>query len=198
MARSVTLVAGNQNVDLPNGLAYSAANPANGVNITAVASNGTTVTFTTTSPNDVVAGETVELSGLAGGYTSLNGLQTVATSNGTTTFTVTNPTASGATTTGKASVNGPTIYLSDDEGAKLNPNAFTDGVLVDGGTVVGPVRKVTIVAGNYNVQLPNGIVYNATNATGANGPVVYLTVDEGAALVVNSALVDGGWITSGS
>ncbi len=197
MARSVTIIAGQVNVELPNGLSYNAANAANGIAITAVASNGTTVTFTTTSPNGLAAGEQVTLSGLAGGYTSLNGVQTVATSNGTTTFTVTNSTPTGATTTGYASLDGPTIYLSDEEGALLNPLAVGTQV-IDNGTVVGPVRKVTIVAGYYNVQLPNGISYNATHPTSTNGPIVYLTPAEAAALVVNSSIVDGGWITSGS
>ena len=47
---------------------------------------------------------------------------------------------------------------------------------------------VTIAAGHYNVELPNGLFYNATNASGgANGPTVYLSDDQGARLNTASA-----------
>ena len=121
MARSVTIIAGQYNVELPNGFAYNALN---------------------------------------------------------------------ATTT-----NGPTVILSDEEGAKLNP-AAAGVVYVDNGTLVGPVRSVTIVAGAENVQLPNGVTYDATHPATTNGPTVYLSEEEGSRLGVINAdvLVDNGWL----
>jgi hypothetical protein len=123
MARSITIIAGQNNVELPNGLAYSAENPSGGAN-------------------------------------------------------------------------GPTVYLSDDEGAQLNP-AAAGVVYVDNGPLVGPVRSVTLIAGSENVQLPNGMYYDATNpAGGANGPTVYLDAAEGSALGngFTEVLVDNGWL----
>jgi hypothetical protein len=68
--------------------------------ITAVSGNGTTITFT--AANTYVSGQQVRLTGLGGGFTSLNGtIVTIATASSTQ-FTVTNAT-SGATTTGTAS-----------------------------------------------------------------------------------------------
>lgn len=123
MARSVSLQAGNYNIELPNGLVYQATNPS-----------------------------------------------------------------------GEA---GPTVYLTDEEGAQLNPSIFTS-VLVDNGTVIGPVRSVTLIAGSYNIELPNGIVYQATNPLdGENGPTIYLSYEEGSRLDAGftAYLVDNGWIS---
>lgn len=39
-------------------------------------------------------------------------------------------------------------------------------------------RSVSILAGNYNVELPNGISYSATYATTTAGPTVILTDEE--------------------
>jgi|SRR5665213_1183135 len=39
-------------------------------------------------------------------------------------------------------------------------------------------RSVSILPGNYNVELPNGISYNATYATTTAGPTVILTDEE--------------------
>jgi hypothetical protein len=39
-------------------------------------------------------------------------------------------------------------------------------------------RSVSILPGNYNVELPNGISYSATYATTTAGPTVILTDEE--------------------
>ncbi len=39
-------------------------------------------------------------------------------------------------------------------------------------------RSVSILAGYYNVELPNGNIYQATNATGSAGPTVILSDEE--------------------
>lgn len=55
-------------------------------------------------------------------------------------------------------------------------------------------RSVSIKAGQYNVELPNGQTYNATNPSGAAGPTIILTDEEWAkiGLPFTSVLVDNG------
>jgi hypothetical protein len=53
-------------------------------------------------------------------------------------------------------------------------------------------RSVSIAAGNYNVELGNGVAYSATYATTTAGPTVILTDEEFAKTVVGTAIVDNG------
>lgn len=55
-------------------------------------------------------------------------------------------------------------------------------------------RSVSIKAGAYNIELPNGVTYQATNRSGAAGPTVILTDDEFALIGTGfaSVLVDNG------
>ena len=105
--------------------------------VTAVSGNGTTVTYT--SQNTLVAGDSVNITGLTNGVFNLSAA-TVATANATT-FTVTSAVGSGVSLTGQV---GKVEYAS----------ALTN---VDGG----------FVAGTYYPQVPNVIGQTVTAATDA-------------------------------
>ncbi len=53
-------------------------------------------------------------------------------------------------------------------------------------------RSVSILPGNYNVELANGITYSATYATTTAGPTVILTDEEFAKTVIGTELQDNG------
>lgn len=149
--------------------------------VTAVSGNGTTITYT--AQNNLIAGQSVNITGLANGAFNLSGA-TVATANANS-FTVTNAAGSGISLTGQTGKAENALALSNYDGAYSSGTAYVAVPNVVGQTLANAQDALQ----DRGIELAN--ISAATATTASSKSVTTITRTAGTSLAVLSAATHG-------
>jgi hypothetical protein len=149
--------------------------------VTAVSGNGTTITYT--AQNNLIAGQSVNITGLTNGAFNLSNA-TVATANATS-FTVTNSAGSGVSLTGQTGKAENYLALSNYDGAYSSGTAYVAVPNVVGQTLANAQDALQ----DRGIELAN--ISAATATTASSKSVTVITRTAGTSLAVLTAATHG-------